>query len=143
MGWMFLWAFLDKTFGLGFATCRDAVTNVVSYGCSQAWLRGGSPTNGFLTHAVRGPFAVYFHQIATNPMIDWIFMMGLLLIGLTLVLGVLIKLGGYAGALMMILMYLAASIWPANNPFLDEHIVYAVLLIGIAQNYPGLFRFRS
>ena len=143
MGWTFLWAFVDKLLGLGFATCRDAKTGVVDYLCSDAWLKGGSPTHGFLTYAVKGPFADYFHNLASQPMVDWLFMIGLGAIGLALILGVLLKLASYAGVLMLILMYLAASIWPANNPFLDEHIVYAVLLVGIAQAHPGLFRWRS
>ncbi|MEV4569763.1 hypothetical protein AB0K12_38895 [Nonomuraea sp. NPDC049419] len=37
IGWIFLWAFLDKTFGWGFATPSD-----------RAWIAGGSPTTGFL-----------------------------------------------------------------------------------------------
>lgn len=142
VGWLFLWAFLDKTFGLGFATCREAVTGVVNYSCNQAWLYGGSPTSGFLTHAAKGPFAAYFQSLAGNPLVDWLFMAGLLAIGLTLMFGVLVKLGSYAGALMLALMYLAASIWPANNPFLDQHIIYIVLLLGIAQASPGLFKWR-
>ncbi|HST84100.1 MAG TPA: hypothetical protein VLL08_20360, partial [Kineosporiaceae bacterium] len=46
LGWIFLWAFLDKLFGLGHETESKA-----------AWINGGSPTNGFLSHATTGPFA--------------------------------------------------------------------------------------
>ena len=46
MGWLFLWGFLDKTFGLNFATTPE-----------DAWLAGGSPTYGFLSYATKGPFA--------------------------------------------------------------------------------------
>ena len=38
MGFIFLWAFFDKVFGLGFATTSE-----------QAWINGGSPTSVFLT----------------------------------------------------------------------------------------------
>ena len=143
MGWMFLWAFVDKLLGLGFATCRDTVTQTVTYMCSSAWLKGGSPTTGFLKFAVKGPFTDYFHSLIGNPMIDWLFMIGLVSIGLTLLFGVLVRLGSLAGVIMMLLMYAAGSIWPTNNPFLDDHIIYAVLLIGISQNYPGWFRWKS
>lgn len=44
LGWIFLWAFLDKTFGLGAATESD-----------NAWVDGGSPTEGYLSFATRGP----------------------------------------------------------------------------------------
>src|SRR3989338_3220083 len=52
MGLIFLWAFLDKLIGLGFATCRDSASNVVSYMCYSSWVNGGSPTFGFLTHGI-------------------------------------------------------------------------------------------
>ena len=44
LGWVFLWAFLDKTFGLGHETPSDG-----------AWINGGSPTEGFLANAPTGP----------------------------------------------------------------------------------------
>ena len=37
LGWIFLWAFLDKLFGLGHETAAKA-----------AWIHGGHPTLGFL-----------------------------------------------------------------------------------------------
>src|SRR5690348_5433065 len=45
LGWIFLWAFLDKLFGLGHETTEKA-----------AWINGGSPTKGFLANAATGPF---------------------------------------------------------------------------------------
>ena len=52
---VFLWAFFDKLFGLGFATAGNA-----------AWVRGGSPTEGFLTHGVdaANPFMEQFTALA-------------------------------------------------------------------------------
>ncbi|VVJ21671.1 putative integral membrane protein SCJ12.13c [Amycolatopsis camponoti] len=44
MGLTFLWAFIDKTFGLGYSTSS-----------AQAWVSGGSPTKGFLGHVQVGP----------------------------------------------------------------------------------------
>ncbi len=46
MGWTFLWAFIDKLFGLGFATGRDAETGAIVFGGPEAWINGGSPTGG-------------------------------------------------------------------------------------------------
>lgn len=126
MGWMMFWAFIDKLFGLGFATKSEA-----------SWLAGGSPTTGFLKAAVRGPFIDLFHSLSGVVAVDWLFMLGLGLIGFSLILGVGVKIAGYSGALMMIFMYMAISIWPANNPFLDEHIIYAVLFIGFALSNAG------
>jgi thiosulfate dehydrogenase [quinone] large subunit len=126
MGWIFFWAFIDKLFGLGFATAPD-----------KAWLAGGSPTFGFLNFAVKGPFAEFYRGLAGNLVVDWLFMMGLLLVGLALMLGIGVRIAGYAGALMMILMYSAGFLPPAHNPFLDDHLIYAMLLVGFAMSKSG------
>jgi thiosulfate dehydrogenase [quinone] large subunit len=120
MGWLFLWPFFDKLFGLGFATEP-----------ANAWIRGGSPTYGFLNFGTSGPLATIFQSLAGNPIVDFLFMMGLLLIGLSLILGIGVRVAGFAGAVLVMLMWLA-SLPPANNPVMDEHVVYAVLLVGLA-----------
>ena len=120
MGFIFLWAFLDKTFGLGFATTAD-----------KAWLHGGSPTAGFLSFGVRGPFAEIFHSLAGVAVVDWLFMLGLLFVGLTLIFNKYVKWGCVAGALMLLLMYLAL-LFPENNPIIDDHIVYILVLALVA-----------
>ena len=120
MGWIFIWGFLDKLFGLGYATQSDA-----------AWINGGSPTLGFLQFGTKGPFAEFYQGIAGNVVVDWLFMLGLLAIGLPLMLGIGVRLAGYAGIAMLALMYSAGFILPENNPFLDEHIIYALIIIGL------------
>ena len=117
MGWIFLWPFLDKLFGLGFAT-----------EAGRGWVDGGSPTTGFLEFATRGPFAELF-QSMTGAFADWLFMIGLLGIGLALLLGIGVRIASVSGALMLVLMWLAA-LWPEHNPFLDDHLIYAFVLIG-------------
>ena len=126
MGWIFFWAFIDKVFGLGFATAAD-----------KAWLAGGSPTYGFLAFGAKGPFAEMYGAMAGNVVVDWLFMLGLAYIGTTLLLGLNVKLGAYAGVLMMGLMYTAGFILPEHNPFLDEHIIFAIILIGLAVTAAG------
>jgi uncharacterized membrane protein YphA (DoxX/SURF4 family) len=76
LGFVFLWAFLDKTFGFDHATSG-----------AKAWIRGGSPTTGFLK-GVDGPFAGVFNWMAGSVVADWLFMIGLLGIGVALVLGI-------------------------------------------------------
>lgn len=63
-------------------------------------------------------------------------MTGVLLIGVTLIAGIGVRIAGYSGALMMMLMYLS-MLWPENNPFMDEHIIYAVIFIALANVNPG------
>jgi thiosulfate dehydrogenase [quinone] large subunit len=142
LGWIFFWAFLDKFFGLGFSTCRDIQTGTVNYFCNQAWLYGGSPTFGFLKFATKGPFSGIFQSMAGNPIVDWLFMLGLLGVGLGLLLGIFMKLSTFFGGLMLVLMYLAGSLLPEHNPLLDEHLIYtllmALLYFSDAGNYLGL-----
>lgn len=130
LGWMFLWAFLDKVFGLGFATASD-----------KSWLSGVSPTLGFLKAGTSGPFASFYHLIAGNPVIDWLFMLGLLGVGLALILGIGLKIASYAGSLMMLLIW-SSVLPPKQNPFLDEHIIYILVLLTLpmfsAGEYLGL-----
>lgn len=120
LGWVFLWAFLDKTFGLGFATER-----------ADAWVNGGSPTFGFLTFGTNGPLAPAFASIAGATWADWLFMVGLAGIGVALVAGVAVRIAAVSGAVMMLLMYAAAPVL-VNNPFMDDHLVYALVLVGLA-----------
>ncbi|MDO8590241.1 MAG: hypothetical protein Q7R69_03135 [bacterium] len=120
MGLIFLWAFVDKLFGLGFATTSE-----------KAWINGGSPTSGFLMNATRGPLAEFFKGLSGMPVVDWLFMLGLLSVGLTLLLNRKVVWGALAGSLMFLLMYLAAFP-PANHPLLDEHIVYILVLALLA-----------
>lgn len=130
LGFIFFWSFLDKLFGLGFSTCRDAVSGAVETMCGKAWLAGGSPTEGFLQFGTKGPFADVFQAMAGNPAVDVLFMAGLGLIGLALILGIGIRIATISGALLMLMMWTAALL-PSNNPILDEHIIYAIVLLGI------------
>ena len=119
MGWIFLWPFLDKMFGLGHETPS-----------SKAWINGGNPTKGFLSGAV-GPFAGIYHSIAGNDVINVLFMVGLLLIGVCLLLGIAMWPACVAGATLVVLMW-SSSLPPANDVFMDAHIIFALLLIGLA-----------
>ena len=129
-GFIFLWAFLDKTFGLGFSTPVD-----------RAWINGGTPSQGFLlSDGVTGPLKGFFTAIA-SPASDILFMLGMLGIGAAVMLGVGLRISAVAGSLIMVAMYLAE--WPfaqnagSTNPLVDYHIVYALALIAIAATSAG------
>jgi thiosulfate dehydrogenase [quinone] large subunit len=136
IGFEFLWAFFDKTFGLGYATPT-----------AKAWINGGSPTNGFLSGAI-GPLQGTFNSIAGAPVVDWLFMLGLLGVGLALILGVAVRAGAVSGAVMLALMWLA--VWVpsttaggqpsgSTNPIVDEHIVgiFGLIVIAALVNWSG------
>lgn len=117
LGIIFLWAFFDKLFGLGFATAKES-----------ALINGGSPTAGFLEFGTSGPLAGIFKGMAGSVTVDVLFMAGLLFIGLFLILGIMKNIATYAGATLMILMWLA-TLLPEHHPFMDEHIIYALALL--------------
>ncbi|MDQ0913419.1 thiosulfate dehydrogenase [quinone] large subunit [Streptomyces canus] len=135
-GFVFLWAFLDKTFGLGYATQSG-----------KGWIDGGSPTKGFLGGVAAGPMESTFHSWAGDTWADWLFMLGLLGIGVALIAGVALRLAAVAGTVLMALMWVAE--WPpaqhlfdgspsmSTNPFADYHLVYAVVLIALAAASAG------
>jgi thiosulfate dehydrogenase [quinone] large subunit len=130
-GLVFLWAFLDKLFGFGYATPGE-----------RAWINGGSPTKGFLGNIDHGPLAETFRSMAGAAWADWLFMLGLAGIGLALVLGIGLRIAAISGTVMMLLMW--AAEWPldrftdageptmSTNPVLDYHILYALVLIWLA-----------
>jgi thiosulfate dehydrogenase [quinone] large subunit len=130
LGFIFLWAFFDKLFGLGFATCRDAKTDAVSMMCNKAWVEGGAPTEGFLKFGTKGPLADFYQGLAGATWVDWAFMMALLLIGIALIAGIALKLAVLGGSLLLFLMWTAVLL-PENNPVIDDHIVYIFALLGI------------
>ena len=125
MGFIFIWAFFDKVFGLGFATTAE-----------KAWIYGGSPTYGFLKFAVKGPWSDIFHSLAGIAVVDWLFMLGLFFVGVTLIFNKYVKWGCLAGSIMLLFMYLALLL-PEHNPIIDEHIVYILVLALIAVKQNG------
>jgi thiosulfate dehydrogenase [quinone] large subunit len=136
MGFVFLWAFLDKAFGLNYSTPS-----------AKAWIHGGSPTKGFLKSVEVGPFQSIFHSIAGTAWADWLFMLGLLGLGVLLISGVALRLAAAIGVLVLALMWFAeyplaqftssGAASGSSNPFTDYHFIYAIVLIVLAATYAG------
>jgi thiosulfate dehydrogenase (quinone) large subunit len=106
MGWVFLWPFLDKM------------------------ISGGNPTKGFLSGSV-GAFSGFYQSIAGAGVVNWLFMVGLIVIAAGLLLGIFMRFACAAGAVMVLLMW-SASLPPQDDLFMDNHIIYALLLIALA-----------
>ncbi len=131
LGLTFLWAFVDKLFGLGYSTPS-----------ARSWISGGSPTKGFLSHVEVGPLTDFFHGLAGKPVVDWLFMIGLLAIGLAFTLGIAMWFAAISGALMLMMMW--AAEWPlarltitnepsgSTNPLIDYHLIFALAMITLA-----------
>jgi len=147
IGFVFLWAFLDKAFGLGYATKSEA-----------AWQFGagdGSPTNGFLKFGTNpeGPFASTFQNLASedpNNWVNWAFMLALLGAGVLLCLGIGMRIAAIGSSILLFLMYLAEAPWAkftdaegqvqaSNNPLIDDHIIYAVVLLFLMVAFGGRY----
>lgn len=135
-GFIFLWAFLDKTFGLHYSTSS-----------SKAWIHGGSPARGFLKSVDVGPLQSTFHSMAGTWWTDLLFMLGMLGVGVALIAGVAVRAAAAAGVLIMALMWFgefpfaqhtsAGAPSGSTNPLTDYHFIYAVGLVVIAATYAG------
>ena len=136
MGLTFLWAFLDKMFGLGYATSA-----------AKAWINGGSPTKGFLASVHVGPLQSVLRAWAGTGWADWLFMLALLGIGVALTLGIGMRIAGVSGTVLLALMWIAS--WPlaqhtstgsptsSTNPVIDEHLFLIAALIAVMLGAAG------
>lgn len=136
VGFVFLWSFLDKLFGLGYASPSE-----------RAWVNGGSPTEGFLRSIAVGPMEETFQSWAGQAWVDWLFMAGMAGVGIAMILGIGVRIAAVSGTLMM--AFLWVSQWPpaqhtstgepsgSNNPVVDSHVVYALVLILVAVTRAG------
>lgn len=115
LGFVYLWAFVDKLFGLGLATPPEGSV-----------LAGQSPSAGYLSH-VDGALGGTFRAMAGNPLVDVLFMLGLGAVGAAFIAGIALRLAALGGTFVMGGIYL--SMLPlANNPVVDDHLVY--ILVG-------------
>ncbi|TCC07880.1 hypothetical protein [Kribbella soli] len=120
LGLSFLWAFVDKLFGLGYATPSG-----------KGWIDGGDPTAGFLAKGTSGPMADFYQSLVGDWWVSPLFMIGLAGIGLALTLGIGMRIAAVSGALLYVLMW-SANFPPENNPVLDDHIVGAITVVALA-----------
>jgi thiosulfate dehydrogenase [quinone] large subunit len=136
LGFIFLWAFLDKMFGLGYSTTP-----------AKAWVNGGSPTSGFLGNVEVGPLRSVFTSLAGSVVVDALFMLGMFAVGVALILGVGLRIAAAAATVIMLGMW--AAEWPlstltfegqpsgSTNPVVDYHLIYALLAIVLAVTAAG------
>jgi thiosulfate dehydrogenase [quinone] large subunit len=135
MGFIFLWAFVDKLFALGFSTGRLEGGGIDFFAQGAAWLNGGSPTRGFLSGS-RGPLASFWQGLAGDTWVNWVFMLALAAVGIALLLGIGMRLAAIGGSLLLLSMWSVAML-PGSNPFVDSHIVYSLVLVVLALTAAG------
>lgn len=139
-GLTFLWAFFDKLLALGFSTGRvvnpETGAETVDRFGDAAWINDGNPTLGFLKFGADGPFKGFYNDIAGQTWTNWLFMIGLVAIGVALTLGIGMKIATISGAIMYVMMWTVA-LPPENNPVLDDHILGALTLIALGALHAG------
>lgn len=137
-GLTFLWAFFDKLLGLGYSTGLDAETGAVDRFSDAAWINGGSPTEGFMDFAVAETnwFQGAFNALGGTAFADWLFMLGLLGIGVALTFGFGMRVAAATGAVLYTLMWVA-SFPLENNPVLDVHVLGAISVVVLGLTLAG------
>jgi thiosulfate dehydrogenase [quinone] large subunit len=136
-GLTFLWAFFDKLLALGWHTGVDPTTGAVDRFGAAAWINGGSPTKGFLSGvATSNWFHGAYTGIAGAAWANWLFMIGLLGIGLALTFGFGMRIAAVTGVILYLLMW-GASFPLQTNPVIDDHILGAVTLVVLALTLAG------
>lgn len=118
MGWMFFWPFLDKMFGLGHETPAG-----------MGLIDGVSPSS-FVNLVADGWFKDFFISIGGNPATDFLLMAGLLLIGVTMILGITSKITTVAGCAFCFVMYLL-QFPPQPTLLFDYHFVYILFIVAL------------
>ena len=117
MGWLFFYAGITKVL-------------------NPAWSAGG-----YLQGAKT--FAGFYNWIATPgllPITNFVNEWGLTLLGVSLILGVFVRLSSVLGAVLMLLYYLPILDFPYPNPhsfLVDEHIIYILALLYFAAARAG------
>ncbi|WP_134322821.1 DoxX family protein [Cumulibacter soli] len=128
-GWVLLWAGLDKIFGLGYPTESG-----------QGIVDGGSVTEGYLSFGVNPDSPVHgmLTAMAGNPIADGLYLAATLGAGIAVLLGVFVRIAAIGGSILMFMLWL--SMLPLeNNPFMDQHLLYA--LVGVAVALTGAGRY--
>ncbi len=131
-GFEFLWAFLDRFFGLGIATAPEA-----------SFLSGAKQTEGYLMFVTNpdSPFAFIFNGpdallLELGVLVDLMYMGMLLVGGVTLLTGMGVRIGGLSTALFFFSVWLSA-IPPQYNPFIEEHFLQMWILLFFAISSSG------
>lgn len=109
MGWMMLYA---------------GITKVLNPAWSAAgYLKGAKTFNGLYQWLI---------SPSVLPFVNFINEWGLTLLGISLILGIFVRLSSVLGAVLMLLYYFPVLAFPyagEHSYIIDEHIIYALVLV--------------
>lgn len=117
LGWMFLYAGMGKILNPQWS--------------AAGYLKGAKTLPGFYT---------WLTGADVLPIINFINEWGLTLIGVSLILGIFVRLSSVFGAVLMLLYYLPVLDFPkagANGFIVDEHIIYVLVFVFFASIKAG------
>ena len=110
--------------GLGWVMFYAGITKVLNPNWSAAgYLKGAKTFNDFFVSLTEPGILPFI-----NFMNEW----GLTLLGVSLILGIGVRLSSVLGALLMVLYYFPALDWPkigTTSYIIDDHIIYALVLL--------------
>jgi thiosulfate dehydrogenase [quinone] large subunit len=137
LGLTYLWAFFAQGFGIQYSNSEmDADGNPVSYGwhfdydADAGWISSGfahSPTEGY-TGGAHGPTAFIVQDLPVGvDDFGWMFAIGGL--GIALTFGIAMRIAGWGGFALNLLIWFA-GFPPSSNPVIDaEHAIFAFALL--------------
>jgi len=117
LGWLFFYAGITKVLNPNWT--------------AEGYLRGAKTFFGFYQW-LAGPDIL--------PVVNFLNEWGLTLIGISLIVGIGVRLSSLLGALLMLLYYFPVLDFPYPNPhsyLVDEHIIYALVLLLLASFRAG------
>jgi thiosulfate dehydrogenase [quinone] large subunit len=149
LGLLYLWAFVAQGFGIMYSNSNGAKPPSYgwhfSYNSQLGWVSSGfshSPTAMYVG-STHGPLAFIPQNLPTGlDDFGWMFAIGGL--GIALTLGIAMRIAGWGGFALNVLIWFA-GFPPSNNPVIDgTHTIYALLLLLLmflhAGRYWGLGR---
>ena len=118
---------------MGFMMLYAGITKVMDPQWSAlGYLKGAKAMVGFYT---------LLQHPSILPVIDFVNAWGLTLLGVSLILGIGVRIAAPFGALLMVLYYIPLG-FPYPNPhalIVDEHIIYATILLYFAAVDAGAY----
>jgi thiosulfate dehydrogenase [quinone] large subunit len=107
----------------------------------QVFVPGWSVTGFLSSTKTFHDFFMHFTTPTLAPIITFLVEYGHLLIGLSLLTGIMVRVSASFGVLLMLMYWMAHMDWPYisdhNNLIVDEHIVYAGVLILLVVKHAG------
>ncbi len=119
--------------GLGWLMLNAGLVKVLD----PTWSAAGYLENAQTFHG----FFAWFAQPEILPITNFVNQWALTLLGISLILGIFVRLSTKLGASLMLLYYLPVLEFPLIKPYyllVDEHIIYAIALLAVGSLHAGL-----